>query len=337
MKGVFTKPVVVVLLAALLAIPLVGPVPAILLAALLLVPVLVGVYVYHDTKRRGMNTVLWTLVAALAPSLIGFIVYLLVRGGYPDLECSKCGAAVKGEFTVCPSCGTKLRLACPSCYIPVEPDWKVCPKCAAPLPEYQDDIAAPRHRRDQALGKILAVVIIVPLLFLILMGLFVFLNLRINTGSSSLKTYPVDDYLSAMENPEIEDWMETLGDDYRKAYVLKHESKDGSELRVHYLIYLPMLSERHSLSFGASGGLFGNTLKIEFKNADNNGGNTLVFATYRGESEPRLKVYINNRLVELEILEVDYPLRPAANSELEGGESSIEAGVPGGTLTITRE
>ena len=45
MKGVFTKPVVVVLLAALLAIPLVGPVPAILLAALLLVPVLVGVFV----------------------------------------------------------------------------------------------------------------------------------------------------------------------------------------------------------------------------------------------------------------------------------------------------
>lgn len=337
MKGVFTKPVIIILLAAVLAALLVGPVTAAFLAILLTIPVLVGVYVYQDAKRRGMNQVLWTLVAALAPSLIGFIIYLLVRGNYPDLECPKCGGAVTEQFTVCPTCGAKLRLSCPGCHTPVEPDWNVCPKCAAPLPEYQDDITAPRRRQDKALGKILAAVIIVPLVFLILMGSLALLNFTVNPGSSSLKTISVDDYLSAMGNEEIENWMERPGDDYRKAYVLMHKYEEDDELRIQYLIYLPRLSERHSLSFGANRELFGNTLKIEFKNADESGGNTLAYATYRGEKEPKLKIYLDKKLAEPEIMEVDYNLWPAANAGRDTAESSIGPGVFGGTLTITEE
>ena len=105
----------------------------VVLAALLTISVLIGVYVYRDAKRRGMNAVLWTLIAVAAPALVGFIIYLLVRGNYADLECPQCGAAVTEQYVVCPRCGTKLRPACPSCAFPVEPDWKVCPKCAAPL------------------------------------------------------------------------------------------------------------------------------------------------------------------------------------------------------------
>lgn len=40
----------------------------------MVIPVLIGVYVYQDASDRGMNSVLWTLVAVLAPSLIGFII-----------------------------------------------------------------------------------------------------------------------------------------------------------------------------------------------------------------------------------------------------------------------
>ena len=50
------------------------------LAALLTVPVMVGVYVYRDSRRRGMSAVVWTLIAVAAPALIGFIIYLLIRG-----------------------------------------------------------------------------------------------------------------------------------------------------------------------------------------------------------------------------------------------------------------
>ena len=65
-----------------------------MLAVFLAVPVLIGVYVYQDARRRNMNAVLWTLIAIVAPALIGFIIYLLVRGSYPDLECPQCGVPV---------------------------------------------------------------------------------------------------------------------------------------------------------------------------------------------------------------------------------------------------
>ena len=55
------------------------------LAALLTVPILIGVYVYRDDTRRRMNAALWTLIAVAASGLIGFIIYLLIRGNYPDL------------------------------------------------------------------------------------------------------------------------------------------------------------------------------------------------------------------------------------------------------------
>lgn len=57
------------------------------LTILIGIPVLIGVYVYRDAKRRNMNALLWTLIAILAPSLIGFIIYLFVRGNYDDLQC----------------------------------------------------------------------------------------------------------------------------------------------------------------------------------------------------------------------------------------------------------
>ena len=85
------------------------------LAVFLAVPVLIGVYVYRDASRRRMHAVLWTLIAVLAPAFIGFIIYLLVRGGYSDLECPRCGAPVTEQYVVCPQCGVKLRPACPSC------------------------------------------------------------------------------------------------------------------------------------------------------------------------------------------------------------------------------
>ncbi|MBQ6687789.1 MAG: zinc ribbon domain-containing protein, partial [Bacteroidales bacterium] len=116
---------------------------------LLTVPVLIGVYVYRDAKRRGMNAALWTLIAVFAPSLIGFIIYLLVRGSYSDLKCPRCDTRVNDTYVVCPRCGAKLRPGCPNCGTAVESDWKVCPKCAQPLPTMQDDVVTPVRPKDK--------------------------------------------------------------------------------------------------------------------------------------------------------------------------------------------
>ena len=73
-----------------------------------LLPLLIGVYVYRDAKRRGMNAALWTLIAILAPSLIGFIIYLLVRGNYSNLKCPRCAATVTEQYVVCPKAQAEL-------------------------------------------------------------------------------------------------------------------------------------------------------------------------------------------------------------------------------------
>ena len=44
------------------------------------VPIVIGVLVYQDAKRQEMSSPLaWALVAALSPSLIGLVIYLVVR------------------------------------------------------------------------------------------------------------------------------------------------------------------------------------------------------------------------------------------------------------------
>ena len=44
------------------------------------VPIVVGVLVYRDARRQGISSPLaWALAAALAPSFIGLVIYLVVR------------------------------------------------------------------------------------------------------------------------------------------------------------------------------------------------------------------------------------------------------------------
>ena len=97
------------------------------------IPVIVGVCVYRDAKARGMEPVLWTLVAVLVPSFIGLIVYLIVRSNHTAAVCAHCGAAVQDSFVCCPSCGAKLKSVCPACGRPVDDDWKLCAHCGAGL------------------------------------------------------------------------------------------------------------------------------------------------------------------------------------------------------------
>lgn len=48
------------------------------------IPILIAVFVYRDAKKRqDCDPVLWALVAALVPSLIGLVIYLLVRSDFP--------------------------------------------------------------------------------------------------------------------------------------------------------------------------------------------------------------------------------------------------------------
>ena len=58
-------------------------IPVILLFSIAL-PILIGVCVYRDaSKRVDCSPLLWALVAALVPSFIGLVIYLIIRRDYP--------------------------------------------------------------------------------------------------------------------------------------------------------------------------------------------------------------------------------------------------------------
>ena len=267
------------------------------------IPVLIGVYVYRDAVQRGMNAALWTLIAVLGPAFIGFIVYLLVRGSYSDLKCPSCAAAVTEQYTVCPKCGTKLKASCPKCGFPVEPGWTVCPKCASPLPEHTDAFTPPIRKKDTALGKILLVVVLVPILLLVLLGMFSFSSFQtsaINTAQMNAEQYE--------GRPEITAWMKACDEDPSKTYALQYQTESGEQKATHYLIYRPSSDKNSDVSTELQSGLFGSNIKVDFHDSayPAGTGNQLTCISNYSNKFAGLKVFSDGKRVDCEITEVDY-------------------------------
>ena len=292
----------------------------IIFAVALVIPILIGVYVFRDASSRGMNAVLWTLIAVIAPSLIGFIVYLLVRGNYSNLKCGACGANIREDFMICPACGAKLKPTCPNCSSPVEPDWKVCPRCAAPLPGLQDDIVAPVKKKDRTLWKILVAVILIPAL-LIIIAFIAFSSFGASTMGSGVTTLPVDEYIQETGYSQVEDWISGLSLDADEAGVLRYEQENGEETVTQFLIYMPVLEEFPDISITPCSGFFGATLELDISSSGESGGNTLIVATCEGRRAADLDIIYNGSAVSQQTTEVDYPLE--LNTVTESDEYSI--------------
>ncbi len=94
----------------------------------------IGTFVYKDSKKRGMNPMLWTLIALFVPYFVGIIIYLLARKPIPQL-CPNCGKTIEGkeEIVFCPHCGFKLNEVCSNCKKVVKSGAKFCPYCGTSL------------------------------------------------------------------------------------------------------------------------------------------------------------------------------------------------------------
>jgi hypothetical protein len=101
-------------------------------AVMVAVYVLLVGYVFGDARRRGMNHVLWTLLAIFIPSAVGIILYFILRDPIP-VPCPACGTPARKGFAFCASCGAAVRPACPQCRQPVEAGWRNCASCGAGL------------------------------------------------------------------------------------------------------------------------------------------------------------------------------------------------------------
>lgn len=267
-----------------------------------------GVYVYKDAKARGMDPALWTLIALLVPSLIGFIIYLVVRSSHSALTCPKCGERVTEQFTVCPRCGARLKAACPGCGAAVEPGWRVCPRCAAPLPQDAGEVTAPKNKKDSSLGKILALVVVVPLILIVLLVVaFSAFNTMPATHVSATTLWEYEEFQEASRGTAVEDWLESCGTDGNVAYVLRYEEKKDVEIN-RYLVYLP----------GATGNVdfyisWEKTLWRRFNRLDVNNleeGESLIFwIVVEGDKSLPLDVYLDGQKLKTVLTETDsYPI-----------------------------
>jgi Na+/proline symporter len=61
-------------------------------------------YVNADARRRGMPPILWTLIAAFIPNLLGFLLYFALRRPVAS-PCPHCGQAMTAEQRFCSWCG----------------------------------------------------------------------------------------------------------------------------------------------------------------------------------------------------------------------------------------
>lgn len=281
----------------------------VVLVALLTIPVMIGVYVYRDAKRRGMNAMAWTLIAVAAPALIGFIIYLLIRGNYSDLQCPQCTEPITEQYTVCPHCGAKLRPACPNCSFPVEADWKVCPKCAAPLEGVEMPPVPPRRQRDRTLDKILIAIIVVPvaLIALAVFGLTAFQSV---TGSATMREVTFDEYdqeqESEMVREAVHEWLDSLEVRSDRAYALRYDysNEPGAGQEHYYLFYVPAGGQSPSTSLGTNAGLFGTTLNLRLDHTGNSG--SLYCVQTSVESTPKPRIILGGKHIRCETQVVDY-------------------------------
>jgi len=86
-------------------------------------------YVNRDSKRRGMNSGLWTLIMVLLmASGIGFIVYFLLRQPVV-LSCPKCAERIEAGYNFCPQCHFQLNPTCPECRHTVREGDNFCAHC----------------------------------------------------------------------------------------------------------------------------------------------------------------------------------------------------------------
>ena len=284
----------------------------IVLAIAIIVPFVIGFYVYRDARRRGMNALLWALVAAAAPALIGLIVYLLVRGDYSNLRCPNCDALVKEQFVVCPKCGTKLRASCPNCATPVELDWAVCPKCTQPLTEVQMDVRNPIRAKDKSIWKVLAIVLIVPILLIALLVLS--LSASFAGGSSSFREVSVEEYHEIMNREgyaseaviagKVDEWLNSIETEMNHAYALRYDYSTEAGNEYFFLVYVPDAGYQMNSGMGQSSSIFGTTLTLELQRTGISG--YLFNITSSADKAPNLKIVLDGKRIPCDVTTVEY-------------------------------
>jgi len=105
-----------------------------LVLLVLFVGIGIAVFVYYDAKQRGMEPLLWALVAALVPYLLGLVAYLVFRQPIQG-TCPSCRQQFAATDVFCRHCGDVVQAQCPSCRRAMSAGARFCPSCGTRLNE----------------------------------------------------------------------------------------------------------------------------------------------------------------------------------------------------------
>ncbi len=241
------------------AIPMV---PLLLLMGLLIfvVPVIIGIYVYRDAKKRGMNAILCTILAVLAPAFIGFIIYLIIRSEHSDLICPQCSKPISEKYIVCPSCGYALKNLCKKCDTPLEPYWINCPICGETISKEEQEKVQPKKVKDKSLGVILLLIIVVPILLVILLFVINISNMtKVEVSVGGMELYKSE----VSENSYIINWMAECDKKGQGIYILKSVRDVDNGISTEFLIYQNNAKYDISYDISPSGQIFSPELKLK--------------------------------------------------------------------------
>ena len=283
----------------------------IFVAALFLVlPILIGVYVYRDANSRGMNAALWTLIAALAPSGIGLIIYLVVRSDYNSFECPNCKAPILEEYATCPKCGTSLKAKCTNCGKAIASGWQNCAHCGEPIPGDAKIPTLPK-RKDNGLGKILVAVILIPVLIIstLIFGLASFRSGH-PTSVGSVDGMRIEDFA---ENKVVSDWLKSCDASGTGIYVLEYQypKDDSSNLnRSNYIVYRTGLSKDVNVAAVGFQNFFKESLRVEYNDSEITGSTDyhIYQVDYSTTAKVQLEVLVNGQKADYKLTTSTDPL-----------------------------
>ena len=190
----------------------------------LAIPIIIGCYVYKDAKRRGMDAVLWTVVAVLVPGLIGLIIYLIVRGNNTDVICPVCEKESSNNYVLCPHCGNPLKACCKNCNTVIDPSWKLCPQCGTEIKE--EDFAQvniPKPKKDKGIRTLVIVLITLTLCALLfgIFGLTQYMVVGSRSGSYSLTQGLHMEVDSEEISPDVRAWVDDWDNIGEGVYILQ--------------------------------------------------------------------------------------------------------------------